>query len=43
MATVKGVIDPVCPNCGKRGINFRKDGSVRCKACGYEGEYVVKK
>ena len=37
------VKSPICPNCGKKGVYFRKDGSVRCKACGYEGEYVVKK
>jgi uncharacterized Zn finger protein (UPF0148 family) len=43
MTNNKGVINPVCPNCKKKGINFRKDGSVRCKACGYEGAYEVKK
>ena len=30
---------PACPNCGKSyGVNVRKDGTIRCKLCGYEGE-----
>jgi DNA-directed RNA polymerase subunit RPC12/RpoP len=30
---------PVCPKCGKSyGINVRKDGTIRCRLCGYEGE-----
>ena len=33
---------PVCPHCGRKSIYFRKDGSVRCTACGYEGEVEVK-
>jgi len=28
----------VCPQCRKAyGINVRKDGTIRCKLCGYEG------
>ena len=34
-------------NCPDRkaghGITFRKDGTVRCKACGYEGPYKERK
>jgi len=30
-----------CPGCGKGyGINTRKDGSIRCKLCGYESKPV---
>lgn len=30
---------PSCPRCGKSyGVNVRKDGTIRCKLCGYEGE-----
>jgi len=28
---------PVCPKCGRKTIYFRKDGSVKCRACGYDG------
>ena len=27
-----------CPKCGMKAIYFRKDGSVRCNRCGYEGD-----
>jgi len=34
---------PACPKCGKSyGINKRKDGTIRCKLCGYEGEIPKK-
>lgn len=34
----------VCPKCGKSyGINTRKDGTIRCKLCGYEGSKEGKK
>jgi len=27
-----------CPGCGKGyGMNVRKDGTIRCRLCGYEG------
>lgn len=29
---------PVCPECKRKTIYFRKDGSVKCRACGYDGE-----
>jgi DNA-directed RNA polymerase subunit RPC12/RpoP len=30
--------DIICPNCNKGyGTNTRKDGSIRCRLCGYEG------
>lgn len=33
-----------CPICGKTyGINVRKDGTLRCKLCGYEGPKKVVK
>jgi ribosomal protein L37AE/L43A len=28
---------PVCPECKRKTIYFRKDGSVKCRACGYDG------
>ena len=32
------VISP-CPKCGKTyGVTTRKDGSIRCRICGYEGD-----
>jgi uncharacterized Zn finger protein (UPF0148 family) len=34
---------PTCPKCGRKTIYFRKDGSVRCTACGYDGKAEVKK
>ena len=45
MVANPGVKNPVCPNpnCGKKGITFRKDGTVRCKSCGYEGPYKERK
>jgi len=37
-------IDTTCPKCGKGyGINTRKDKTIRCRLCGYEGEPKVKK
>lgn len=27
-----------CPKCGRITINVRKDGSIRCYKCGYEGK-----
>ena len=33
---------PVCPKCGRKTIYFRKDGSVKCRACGYDGTMDVK-
>ena len=37
MATKKKAVKKVCPNCGKGyGMNTRKDGTVRCRLCGYE-------
>lgn len=42
MVTTEDV--PVCPKCGRKTIYFRKDGSVKCRACGYDGEVTgVKK
>jgi uncharacterized Zn finger protein (UPF0148 family) len=37
----KGI--PVCPQCERKTIYFRKDGSVRCRACGYDGEFEATK
>ena len=28
---------PVCPICKRKTIYFRKDDSVKCRACGYDG------
>lgn len=42
MTNKKGEI-PVCPNCKRKSFYFRKDGSVKCRACGYDGAMVVKK
>jgi len=39
--TAKGEI-PVCPNCKRKTIYFRKDGSVKCRSCGYDGAIKVK-
>lgn len=40
MAETKSVEKiPTCPKCGKSyGVTTRKDGSIRCRICGYEGE-----
>ena len=34
---------PVCPKCGRKTIYFRKDGSIKCRACGYDGKLEEKK
>jgi uncharacterized Zn finger protein (UPF0148 family) len=34
---------PVCPKCGRKTIYFRKDGSIRCTACGYDEKGKEKK
>jgi len=35
---------PACPKCGKTyGVTTRKDSTIRCRLCGYEGEAKVKK
>lgn len=31
------VTTPVCPRCKRKTIYFRNNGSVRCRACGYDG------
>ena len=42
MTNKKGEI-PVCPNCKRKSFYFRKDGSVKCRACGYDGAMEMKK
>jgi len=27
---------PVCKKCGRKTVYFRKNGTVRCTACGYD-------
>lgn len=35
-------IETICPKCEKAyGINTRKDKSIRCKLCGYEGPAMM--
>jgi predicted RNA-binding Zn-ribbon protein involved in translation (DUF1610 family) len=39
MATKKKAVKKACPGCGKGyGMNTRKDGTVRCRLCGWEGK-----
>jgi uncharacterized Zn finger protein (UPF0148 family) len=34
--------DIICPQCDKGyGTNTRKDGSIRCRLCGYEGPAMI--
>ena len=41
MATKEPKAIPVCPKCGKSyGVNVKKDGTIRCRLCGYEGSVV---
>lgn len=34
---------PPCPSCGKRTYYVRKDGSMFCRVCGYDGDLKIKK
>jgi uncharacterized Zn finger protein (UPF0148 family) len=29
---------PTCPKCGRKNLIFRIDGSVFCRACGYDSK-----
>ena len=34
--------DIICPQCNKGyGTNTRKDGSIRCRLCGYVGPAMI--
>ena len=38
MATKEPIAILICPKCKKGyGINVRKDGTIRCRLCGYSG------
>lgn len=42
MVKTKGIVVPVCPVCKRKTIYFRTDGSIRCRACGYDGPLEIK-
>jgi len=42
MGKVEDPVIPVCPVCKRKTIYFRADGTIKCRACGYDGPNKVR-